>query len=171
MGFKDYGTPVDVFMACDKRFGPYVLDAAALHDNAKCPNFITPNDNSLKTDWLKFLEQWGKFPMGTRRVWLNPPYDHLMDWCRKAVKEREKNGMQVTLLLPSDTDTFWFHMLMTVPCTVFFTRGRVHFLKADGFPAEKPRAGNMIVHLGRGQSNLFGVVDKKDWLFNYVRTI
>ena len=171
MGFKDYGTPLDVFQACDKRFGPFVLDAAALDYNAKCPNFITPNDNSLKTDWLKFLEMKGKFPMGTRRVWLNPPYVNLMDWVRKSINERTKNGMQVTLCLPSDTDTFWFHKLMSVPCSMFFTRGRIHFLKADGHPATKPRAGNIIVHLGTSQSNLFGTVDKDDWLFQQTRTI
>lgn len=82
---------------------------------------VTKNEDGLKVDWT------GK------RVWLNPPYGR--DMSQFLAKMRI--GIA---LLPSRTDTSWFHdLVLPRVCGIFFIRGRIKFLdkslKEAGCPA------------------------------------
>jgi site-specific DNA-methyltransferase (adenine-specific) len=58
------------------------------------------------------------------RVWCNPPYGRVIkDWVKKA---SEHNDL-VVMLLPSRTDTKWFHELVLPYAEVQFIKGRLKF--------------------------------------------
>ncbi len=75
---QDYGTPDVLIKACTQRFGPLVVDLAATAENAKCPVFITPEQDSLRTDWAPYLSKG----IG----WLNPPFGKITPWAERCAK-------------------------------------------------------------------------------------
>lgn len=87
-----WATPPDFFNALNQEF-QFDLDVCALPENAKCPNFFSPEDNGLAQEW-------------TGNCWCNPPYGReIGKWVKKAA---ESNTL-VVMLLPARTDTKWFH--------------------------------------------------------------
>jgi hypothetical protein len=59
-------------------------------------------------------------------VWLNPPYGRtIKDWVAKAEAESKK-GCTVVLLVPSRTDTSWWHE-HCIAYEIEFIRGRLKF--------------------------------------------
>lgn len=92
---EEWATPIDLFAKLNQEFG-FVLDAAALPENAKCVNFYSPVENGLEKPWA-------------RSTWLNPPYGRTIDrWVAKASIEANL-GNTVVCLLPARTDTRWWH--------------------------------------------------------------
>jgi site-specific DNA-methyltransferase (adenine-specific) len=89
-------------------------DAAASARNTKCPKFFTKKQDGLKQDW------------GTERVWCNPPYGRVLGkWMQKA-DDACRAGATVVMLVPSRTDTKWFHKIAMKRKKVFL-KGRVKF--------------------------------------------
>jgi phage N-6-adenine-methyltransferase len=89
-------------------------DAAASARNAKCPKFFSKKQDGLKQDW------------GTERVWCNPPYGRVLGkWMQKA-DDACRAGATVVMLVPSRTDTKWFHEIALKRKTVFI-KGRLKF--------------------------------------------
>ena len=112
-------TPDTFFAALDTEFH-FTLDAAATAANTKCSQFLTLVDNALEQKWV-----------GT--VWLNPPYSQLGLWIAKAYQEYCR-GATVVCLVPSATDTCWWHMYAT-HAEVRFIKGRIRFKgMASGAP-------------------------------------
>ena len=110
----DWETPKDFFDKYDEVYH-FTLDPASSHDNAKCANHFTLEDDGLHKNW------------GGQRVWLNPPYGRAIgEWVRKAYEESRKPDTAVVCLLPARTDTKWFHDYC-VKGKVEFIRGRLHF--------------------------------------------
>ena len=74
------------------------LDPCATKENAKCKRFYTKKDNGLVQDW-----EGG--------VFMNPPYGReIKNWVKKAYEEVQlKHARLVVCLLPSRTDTSWWH--------------------------------------------------------------
>src|SRR5690349_4783281 len=93
----EWSTPQDLFDDCNARFG-FTLDAAAQPHNAKCARFFTPEQDGLAQSWAGEV------------VWCNPPYGAraTADWVRKGYEE-SRRGATVVMLVPSRTDTRWFH--------------------------------------------------------------
>lgn len=122
---QDWETPWDFFNPINAEFG-FTLDAAASAKNTKVPsNFITEEQNGLKTKW------------GNEIVWLNPPYGKgkqpISDWVKKANDER-RNGATTVMLIPARTNTNWFHDIC-LKNEVRFIRGRPKFGGAEhGLP-------------------------------------
>jgi phage N-6-adenine-methyltransferase len=82
----------------------FTLDACATQQNAKCVRYFTKADDGLKQEW-------------TGRVFMNPPYGReIGKWVRKAYEESRKNAESVVCLLPSRTDTSWWHDEKDPPC-------------------------------------------------------
>ena len=59
----------------------------------KIAKFYSIKDNGLLQDWQNLT------------VWCNPPYSNIYDWAKKCF---EHKGIAV-MLVPSRTDTKWFH--------------------------------------------------------------
>jgi phage N-6-adenine-methyltransferase len=111
---NEWATPQDFF---DKLMETYcfTLDVCATAENAKCADFYTKEDNGLTKDWMG-------------RCWMNPPYGRdIKYWVKKAYKSAQDNGALVVCLLPSRTDTAWWHDYVLPYGEVTFIRGRLKF--------------------------------------------
>ena len=115
-------TPADFFAELDREFH-FDLDPAATDKSAKCARYFTPDDDGLKMDW------------GGSRVFCNPPYGRQIgDWVQKGYEESQKPGTLVVMLIPSRTDTSYFHdyILHGKADEIRFLRGRLKFTDEDG---------------------------------------
>ncbi len=62
---------------------------------------------------------------------MNPPCGRVIgDWLAKAYTESRKPGTVVVCLIPSRTDTKWWHEYVMRAAEVRFIRGRLRFGKA-----------------------------------------
>jgi phage N-6-adenine-methyltransferase len=111
---EDWATPQAFFDHLNTKYG-FTLDACATADNAKCPNYFTPDDDALTKRWK-----------GT--VFCNPPYSHNIGrWVRKA-REEALRGATVVMLIPARTDTSWFHKYIFGGAReLYFVSGRLRF--------------------------------------------
>jgi site-specific DNA-methyltransferase (adenine-specific) len=107
-----WATPVWLFEALNREFG-FTLDPCSDGSNAKCEVFFTPTENGLLRDW------------GTHTVFMNPPYSEIADWMRKAYGAAQE-GATVVCLIPSRTDTSWWHEFV-MKGEIRFIRGRLKF--------------------------------------------
>ena len=109
----NWSTPADFFEDISERFGSFDLDPCADHDNAKANVYYTKAENGLSKEWK------GK-------VWMNPPYGReIIKWMKKAY-ESSLDGAMVVCLVPSRTDTRWWHEY-AMKGTVEFIKGRLKF--------------------------------------------
>jgi phage N-6-adenine-methyltransferase len=126
----EWGTPQALFDELNAEFG-FTLDAAASHDNHKCADYFTIEENALERDWNGV-------------VWLNPPYGRVLnEWMRKAYQESLR-GSTVVCLVPSRTDTAWWHDY-AMKGEVRFICGRVKYVRADGFSDSAPFGSAIVV--------------------------
>ena len=127
-GTDEWETPRDLFDALDAEFH-FTLDACATTENHKCGRYYTPEDNGLSKDW------------SGECVWVNPPYSKIGAWVEKCYREGTKDNTIVVALIPSRTDTKYFHKFILHRCEIRFIRGRLKFNNAQN-PAPFP---SMIV--------------------------
>jgi phage N-6-adenine-methyltransferase len=123
-------TPPDVFDPLNQEFG-FTLDVCALLENAKCANFYSPLEDGLIQPW-------------TGVCWMNPPYGNaIVPWVKKAYEVAQSGQATVVALLPSRTDTRWWHEYVQdkAGVEVRFLPGRVKYVGADN-PAP---FGNAVV--------------------------
>ena len=103
-----WSTPPETFKRLDF-IHSFNLDPCATAENTTCPKFFTEKDNGLKQDWSGY------------RVFMNPPYGReIKHWMKKAYEESLK-GALVVCLVPSRTDTQWWHD--------YAVKGRIQYLK------------------------------------------
>lgn len=57
---------------------------------------------------------------------VNPPYDQISEWVEKAYNESKK-GKTVVMLIPSRTDTKWWHSFVMRAKQIRFIKGRLKF--------------------------------------------
>ena len=106
-------TPQALFDELDREFA-FTLDPCCLPETAKCAKFYTPKEDGLAQSWAG------------ERVFMNPPYGReIGKWIRKAYEEAQC-GAVVVCLIPSRTDTAWWHDYC-MKGEVRFLRGRVRF--------------------------------------------
>ena len=107
-----WSTPQDFFDKQDAIYG-FTLDVCATAANAKCARFFTEADNGLAQPWQGVC-------------WMNPPYGRTIGlWMRKA-HESHLTGATVVCLVPSRTDTRWWHDY-AMKGQIEFIRGRLKF--------------------------------------------
>jgi len=95
-------TPVELYRSLNKEF----------HFNYDpCPRH--PDCDGLNT-------KWGS------RTFCNPPYSGIKAWAAKAHEEAQ-SGKTVVLLIPSRTDTRWWHAHVMTANEIRFCRGRLKF--------------------------------------------
>ena len=106
-------TPQEFFNQLNDEFH-FTLDVCAVHQNAKCENYYTPEQDGLKKPW-----------MGT--IWCNPPYGRQIgEWVRRGFFSSIE-GNTVVMLLPARTDTRWFHDYIYNRSEIRFIKGRLKF--------------------------------------------
>lgn len=108
-------TPQYLFDELDKEFG-FDVDVCAITENAKCSKYFTPEEDGLSKDWVGVC-------------WMNPPYGRAIgNWVKKAYESSVKGGATVVCLLPSRTDTRWWHdYCIDGGAEIRFIKGRLKF--------------------------------------------
>jgi phage N-6-adenine-methyltransferase len=105
----EWATPLAFYVPLDAEFD-FALDAAATADNSKCSMYLGPDHaqqacrDALTCDWNRILGS----SIADQSVWLNPPYSRCKEFVAKAADERRR-GVRTVMLMPSRTDTRWFH--------------------------------------------------------------
>lgn len=110
----EWETPQALFDELDEEFH-FNLDPCATPSTAKCEKYYTASDNGLNYSW------------GGYRVFCNPPYSEISKWVEKCYREGIKDNTVVVMLIPSRTDTRYFHNFIYQRAEVRFVRGRVKF--------------------------------------------
>jgi site-specific DNA-methyltransferase (adenine-specific) len=104
---NEWSTPPEVYAGLDEEFG---------FNYDPCP--LSDLDESLVSDGL--LNEWGTVSF------CNPPYSKIKEWVRKGYLEWKK-GKTVVFLIPSRTDTGWWHDYVMEANEIRFIRGRLRF--------------------------------------------
>lgn len=138
----DYCTPQKLFDELNTTYH-FGLDAAASPENAKCKKYFTKDDDALKQSWKGY--GW---------VFCNPPYGRQTGAFVKKAYDECKNGVSSILLIPSRTDTSYFHdYILHSGATIQFIRGRLKFEDPDGRAYSSAPFPSMIVVFESGDVN------------------
>jgi len=60
-------------------------------------------------------------------VFVNPPYSNISEWVAKCYEEGRKENTLVVMLIPSRTDTKYFHDYILNRAEIRFVKGRLKF--------------------------------------------
>lgn len=107
-----WSTPQDFFDNLNIEFS-FKTDVCATKENAKCCNYYDVEQDGLKQQW-------------TGICWMNPPYGRAIKHWVKKTYESSLSGATVVCLLPSRTDTAWWHDFC-MNGEIRFIRGRLKF--------------------------------------------
>lgn len=107
-------TPQQLYDLLNEEFH-FTLDPCASHENHKCDKYYTMEDDGLSKTWCNEV------------VFCNPPYGPKTtgDWVKKC--DLESKHSTVVMLIPSRTDTKWFHEYIWGKHEVRFIKGRLKF--------------------------------------------
>ena len=100
----EWRTPQSLFNKLDKEFN---------FDSDPCPM----KDKPLKSFPMRY---WGY------RVFINPPYSKIKEWVRLGYEHSKKNRL-VVMLIPSRTDTKYWHDYIMKADEIRFIKGRLKF--------------------------------------------
>lgn len=129
-------TPAELFNGIKRRLGwDFGLDLAAESHNALCSVFISPETNSLATDWFEFADLCG---VADKPAWLNPPFSNVQPWADHLVKQQLA---QMCVITNAATDTGWWHTLANNASQVWLLKGRVSFV--NNATGKKAKGNNM----------------------------
>ncbi len=102
----EWRTPKSLFDKLDKEFN---------FDSDPCPMKGKPlKKGILKGVWLK-------------RVFVNPPYSKIKDWIIQGYIHSQHTNVVVVMLIPSRTDTKWWHDYVMKAKEIRFIKGRLKF--------------------------------------------
>jgi site-specific DNA-methyltransferase (adenine-specific) len=128
-----WATPQEFFDKYNELYN-FETDVCASPENAKCEKYFTEEDNGLEQEWVG-------------NCWMNPPYGRtIKSWMKKAY-ESSLNGATVVCLVPSRTDTVWWHDY-AVKGDIEFIKGR---LKFGGHKNSAPFPSAVVVFKGGKQ--------------------
>ncbi len=120
-GKSEWGTPQRLFDELDREFH-FTRDVCASRENFKVMSYWDIGDDALSQEWQGIC-------------WMNPPYgQNIGRWLKKAYESHAT----VVCLVPSRTDSKWWHQWVMKADEIRFIRGRLRFLGAtDGakFPS------------------------------------
>ena len=90
------------------------IDVCAERNNV-CDNFITPQMDAFKNDWIGLC-------------WQNPPYTRsISSWLGRAAEQSDLHNSTIVCLVPARTDTAWWQDNIIDASWVTFIRGRLKF--------------------------------------------
>ena len=117
----EYETPQALFDELDKEFC-FDIDVCGTDEKHKCKTYYTKEQNGL-------LKKWGGY-----RCFCNPPYSQIELWVEKAFRETRNDNTIVVMLIPSRTDTRYFHNYIYQRAEIRFIKGRLHFNNSGSAP-------------------------------------
>lgn len=119
----EWETPQDLFDKLNSEFH-FTFDPCSQEYNYKCEKHYTKKEDGLKQDWTGEI------------VFCNPPYGKTIGlWVEKCWREHKENGTTVVMLIPSRTDTKWFHKyILNEASEIRFLQGRLKFINRT-FPS------------------------------------
>jgi hypothetical protein len=89
------------------------LDSEFKFDFDPCPAKQRPFIDGLSIEWGEIS-------------YCNPPYSECASWCKKAYEESLK-GKTIVMLIPSRTDTRYWHDYVMKASEIRFIKGRLKF--------------------------------------------
>ena len=102
----EWRTPQSLFDKLDKEFN---------FDSDPCPMKGKPLKKGIVGGvWIK-------------RVFVNPPYSKIKDWVLQGYIHGQHNNVVVVMLIPSRTDTRWWHDYVMKAHEIRFIKGRLKF--------------------------------------------
>lgn len=114
-------TPEDFFDKLNNEFN-FDVDVCATKQSTKCEKFFNESIDGLSESWS-----------GT--CYMNPPYGREINkWIKKAYEESRKDNCVVIALIPSRTDTRWWHDYVMKANEIRFVIGRLKFINRS-FPS------------------------------------
>ena len=132
-------TPQDFYEKINKEFN-FELDVCSDGKNNKCDKYFTEEEDGLKQKWEGVC-------------WMNPPYGRTIGkWMKKAY-ESSLEGATVVCLVPSRTDTKWWHDY-AMNGEIRFVKGR---LKFGGSTTSAPFPSALVI-FGEGYTNNIPVI-------------
>ena len=109
----EWPTDQKVFDDLNAEFN-FTLDPCCTKESAKCGRYFTKEDDGLSQSW------------DGHRVFMNPPYGReIGEWLKKAYISSQ-HGAVVVCLIPSRTDTKWWHEYV-MKGEIRFIKGRLKF--------------------------------------------
>jgi site-specific DNA-methyltransferase (adenine-specific) len=113
----DWATPDGVYDELDREFhfdtDPCILGGGVMWSDGKF-SYIDKTANGLEIEW-------------GGATFVNPPYGRAIGaWTAKALAE-SKRGKTVVMLIPSRTDTIWWHRDIMQANEIRFIKGRLKF--------------------------------------------
>lgn len=123
-------TPREFIVAFEKRWGPIGVDLAAIAENAVCPTFISPEQDTWKTDWTQFANP-------NKWAWMNPEHESSGDAARKMYLTRVASGEFLgALLVPAAIGANWWRHHVNGCCLVVVPHPRISFDDANPYPKD-----------------------------------
>tara|TARA_R110000824_G_scaffold51349_3_gene143332 strand:- start:429 stop:914 length:486 start_codon:yes stop_codon:yes gene_type:complete len=115
---NEWSTPKDFFDKLNAIYN-FTLDPCATDKNHLCEKYFTAEADGLSQSW------------GGESVFMNPPYGSgIGDWLEKAwseVNATNNPAKVVVALIPSRTDTKYFHSYCLRADEIHFVKGRLKF--------------------------------------------
>lgn len=110
----EWVTPDNFYNGLDNIYH-FTLDPATDGWNSKCKRYFTAQQDGLKQSWQG------------ETVFVNPPYSDIKEWVRKSYEEGQKPNTCVVMLIPSRTDTKYWHDYIMKAQEIHFVKGRLKF--------------------------------------------
>ena len=111
----EWETPQDFYERLNRAYD-FNLDPCCTEETAKCKKYFTKEEDGLNKSWKG------------HRVFMNPPYGRKIgEWLKKAHEEGTKPQTTVVCLIPSRTDTKYWHKYCMKADEIYFVKGRLKF--------------------------------------------
>lgn len=147
----NWETPQMLFKKLDNIF-KFEVDVAADENNKKCKKYYSLKEDGLNQTWR--TERGGA-------VWCNPPYGRdIKKWVEKAYKESKLHNTTIVMLIPSRTDTQYFHDYIYNKAKLFFIRGRLKFINEKKQEEHSAPFPSMIVIYNSKGENLEAINER-----------
>lgn len=117
---------------------PSVFKSLGKFDLDPCTGIVRPWDIALNNYTIKdngLIKKWDG------RIWMNPPYSHLLPWMQKMANH--KNGIALTFI---KSDTVSFHRyVFPVADSLFYFKGRLSFYNESGRKKDSSRVPSVLI--------------------------
>lgn len=85
-------------------------------------------------------------PWQGRVALVNPPWSAAKKFLERSYDQWKKGNVQTVIcLIPSNTDTTFFHTVLKAEADVYFVMGRMRFFKEDGSPYTSAQAVMIVI--------------------------
>lgn len=123
-------------MKAVKQYGQHQCNVQQKTDDWKTPMDIMKI--FMQYNWIDcfpYQANYNQFEKDyySERLYINPPYSKMKDVVKWIIKQYE-NKNEIIVIMPSRTDTKYFHELLNLKPVVYFIKGRLHYNESAGAP-------------------------------------